>query len=59
MSQLIKIDANYAKWIQNISMRFRSMQVKVATKVNREMLLFCWTLGCGIVQFHADSKRGN
>lgn len=59
MSQLIKIDSNYAKWIQDISMRFKSMQIKAATKVNREMLLYYWTLGRDIVQLHADSKWGN
>lgn len=59
MSQLIKIDSNYAKWIQDISMRFKSMQIKAATKVNREMLLYYWMLGRDIVQLHADSKWGN
>ena len=59
VSQLIKIDSNYAEWIQDISMRFQSMQIKAATKVNREMLLFYWTLGRDIVQLHADSKWGN
>jgi len=59
VSQLIKIDSNYAKWIQDISMRFQSMQVKAATKVNREMLVFYWTLGHDIVKLHADSKWGS
>ncbi len=59
MSQLIKIDSNYAKWIQDISMRFQSMQIKAATKVNREMLVFYWTLGHDIVKLHTDSKWGN
>lgn len=59
MSQLIKMDSNYAKWIQDISMRFQSMQIKAATKVNREMLLFYLTLGRDIVELHADSKWGN
>lgn len=59
MSQLIKIDSNYAKWIQDISIRFQSMQIKAATKVNRAMLLFYWTLGRDIVELHADSKWGN
>lgn len=59
MSQLIKIDANYAKWIQEISIRFQRMQIKAATKVNREMLVFYWTLGHDIVELHADSKWGS
>ena len=52
MSQLIRIDLNYANWIKDISIRFQSMQIKAATKVNREMLLFYWMLGRDIVQLH-------
>ena len=40
MSQLIKIDEEYAEWIQSVGTRFKSMQVKAATKVNQEMLRF-------------------
>lgn len=40
MSQLIKIDEEYAGWIQSVGTRFKSMQVKAATKVNQEMLRF-------------------
>lgn len=40
MSKLIKIDKDYAEWIQGLSIRFRRMQIKAATKVNHEMLLF-------------------
>lgn len=38
MSQLIKLDE--AEWIQNVGPRFKSMQIKAATKVNQEMLRF-------------------
>lgn len=40
MSQLIKIDEEYAEWIQSVGAGFKSMQVKAATKVNQEMLRF-------------------
>lgn len=43
MSRLIKIDKDYAKWIQGLSLRFHKMQIKAATKVNQEMLMFYWT----------------
>lgn len=59
MSRLIKIDQSYAEWIQGISLRFRNMQIKAATKVNHEMLMFYWTLGQDIVELHADSKWGD
>ena len=45
MSELIKIDEEYAKWISEISKRFRQSQLKAAVKVNDEMLRFYWRLG--------------
>lgn len=45
MSQLIKIDEEYAEWIQSVGAGFKSMQVKAATKVNQEMLRFYWSMG--------------
>ena len=45
MSQLIKIDKEYALWISELSNRFKSMQIKAATKVNQEMLAYYWALG--------------
>ena len=42
MSQLIKMDEEYAQWIQRIGKRFKNMQVKAATRVNYEMLKFYW-----------------
>lgn len=59
MSQLIKVDKDYAAWIKNLSSRFRKMQIKAATKVNREMLIFYWLLGKDIVELQADSKWGS
>ena len=50
MSKLIKIDKDYAKWIQGLSVRFRNVQIKAATKVNQEMLMFYWSLGEDIVK---------
>ena len=40
MSELIKINEEYAAWIKEISQRFRRSQVKAAVKVNDEMLRF-------------------
>ncbi len=45
MSRLIKIDDSYAAWIEELSKRFRSVQVKASTKVNEEMLRFYWSVG--------------
>ncbi len=59
MSQLIKIDEEYAEWIQSVGTRFKSMQVKAATKVNQEMLRFYWSLGKDMVDMHAESRWGS
>ena len=59
MSQLIKMDAEYAEWIQSVGTRFKSMQVKAATKVNQEMLRFYWFLGKDMVEMHAESRWGS
>jgi predicted nuclease of restriction endonuclease-like (RecB) superfamily len=59
MSKLIKVDNEYANWIQGLSQRFRRMQVKAATRVNREMLMFYWSLGKDIIEMKAENKWGN
>lgn len=59
MSQLIKIDKDYAKWIEGLSSRFRNVQIKAATKVNQEMLLFYWSLGKDIVEMNAEGTWGS
>lgn len=59
MSKLIKIDKDYAEWIQGLSVRFRNLQIKAATKVNREMLRFYWSLGQDIVEMKTENKYGS
>lgn len=52
------IDKDYRKWIQNLSSRYRKSQVKVAVRVNQEMLSFYWSLGRDIVEMHAEDRWG-
>ena len=59
MSQLIKIDEEYACWIQSVGKRFKKMQIKAATRVNQEMLKFYWSLGKDMVDMHAESRWGS
>ena len=59
MSQLIKMDEEYAQWIQRIGKRFKNMQVKAATRVNYEMLKFYWSLGKDMTEMHAESRWGS
>jgi len=45
MSDLIRIDDEYKKWITGISIDFRKSQIRAAVKINDEMLKFYWRLG--------------
>ena len=42
-------DQTYSQWINQLSSRYRKSQIKAAIKVNREMLIFYWSLGRDIV----------
>lgn len=59
MSKLMKIDQHYREWLQNVSQRFRSSQVKAAVKVNEEMLRFYWSLGQDLSKMQNDSGYGS
>ena len=59
MSKLIKTDAEYSRWIQELKERYRRSQIKAATQVNREMLRFYWSLGRDIVARDAENIYGS
>ena len=40
MSNAIKMDKDYKKWIEEVGRRFRHSQIKAASSVNFEMLRF-------------------
>ncbi len=44
MNDIIKNDNEYKLWIQDIGTRFKRSQIKAATVVNSEMLMFYWGL---------------
>lgn len=50
MSEILRIDREYATWVQDISKRFKRSQIKAATAVKSEMLLFYWELGADIIE---------
>ena len=58
MSKLIKIDTEYANWIQELKIRYRNSQIKAAAKVNCELIKFYWNLGRDIVARDAENKYG-
>ena len=41
----VNIDKEYAQWIAELKVRYRSAQAKAAVRVNAEKLLFNWELG--------------
>lgn len=59
MSKLIKTNAEYSRWIQELKERYRSSQIKAAAKVNREMLRFYWSVGRDIVARDAENVYGS
>lgn len=59
MSHLANIDTDYASWIEELSQRYKLSQIKAATHVNSEMLLFYWSLGKDIVTLRAESRWGD
>lgn len=56
MSNLIRINNEYANWIKNLSLRFRQSQMKAAVRVNRELLWFYWQMGHDIVEMKAEER---
>lgn len=44
-NEIILLDKKYKNWISDIGVRFKRSQIKAASKVNEEMLLFYWELG--------------
>ena len=45
MTDIIKSNDAYKKWITQIKEQYRKSQIKSASSVNREMLMFYWELG--------------
>lgn len=58
MSELIHIDAEYKHWIADLSLRYRKTQIKMAMKVNDEMLRFYWSLGKDMADMHIEERWG-
>ena len=52
-------DDQYRQWVQELSTRYQRSQIKAATSVNTEMLLFYWSLGRDIVEMNAESVYGS
>lgn len=53
------LEKDYTLWIQELSRRYRSSQIKAAVKVNEEVLRFYWELGKDITEMKAESRWGS
>lgn len=53
------IDNDYKKWVADLSVRYRSSQIKAAVKVNTEMLQFYYSLGRDIITKKAEARWGS
>ena len=59
MEKLMKLDKEYASWITELAKRYRSSQIKAATKVNDEMLQFYWSIGEDIEKRQMENRYGS
>ena len=53
------MDEQYKAWVTELKERYRKSQIKAAVSVNRELLIFYWSLGRDIVKQKAGSKWGS
>lgn len=52
------IDKDYAKWVEDLSARYRQSQIRASVKVNRELLRYYWELGRDIEEMHVEERWG-
>lgn len=57
-NEMLFLDKKYKNWISDIGVRFKRSQIKAATKVNEEMLLFYWELGRDIEAIKPQNLYG-
>ena len=50
---------DYKKWLGELNLRLRQLQVKAAVKVNTALLEFYWSLGADIVRLKAQQAWGS
>ena len=54
----VNIDKEYAQWIAELKVRYRSAQAKAAVRINAEQLVFNWELGRDMVLKKAEQRWG-
>ena len=53
------LDRDYSLWVKELVKRYRGSQIKVAIKVNKELLRYYLELGRDIEEQQADNKYGS
>ena len=56
---LIQHNEDYKKWLADLKLKVRTVQIKAAIVVNSEMLHFYWELGADIVVKQVESNWGD
>lgn len=59
MNKSISNNVEYKEWIKTISKNFKQCQIKAASKVNEEMLMFYWQLGRDIYNLNEANSYGS
>lgn len=55
----LKTDIQYKNWIADLKTKVRTIQIKAALAVNKELLTFYWELGADIVQKQSAANWGD
>ena len=55
----VQLDSEYAQWIGELALRYRSSQIKASIKVNNEMLRFYWSVGEDIEKRQFENRYGS
>lgn len=59
MSGILAVDQEYMDWVSELKDRYWRSQIKAASSVNRQMLLFYWSLGRDAALLKAESRWGS
>ena len=55
----VNADKSYLSWIVDLAKRYRTSQIKAATKVNEDMLRFYWSVGEDIEKKQLENLYGS
>ncbi len=55
----LQTDIQYKNWLAELKNKVRTIQIKAAIAVNKELLTFYWELGADIVQRQSTTNWGN